>query len=80
MPDNVKKEIISLLESIPLENTDGYMHTHHIPGIINFIKNGKPDLKLWDKFILETKTHDKYRNQDFAKVFPNYADLIGYHA
>jgi organic radical activating enzyme len=80
MPDNVKKEIISLLESIPLENTDGYMHNHHIPGIINFIKNGKPDLKLWEKFILETKTHDNYRNQDFAKVFPNYADLIGYHA
>jgi organic radical activating enzyme len=78
MPDHVKDYVIPLLESIPKEHVDSYMYDHHIPGIIQYIKNGTPDIDLWYQFKRKIATHDKYRNQNFSDIFPEYAKVIGY--
>ena len=54
------------------------MHEHHIPGIINYIKNGISNPKIWKQFKDTTKTHDDYRKQNFADIYPEYAKVIGY--
>ena len=78
LPEEIKPYVINLLKNIPKEHTDHYMHEHHIPGIINYIKNGKSTPGEWNKFKQITKTHDGYRQQNFADVFPEYAKVIGY--
>jgi organic radical activating enzyme len=78
LPNEIKPYVIDLLTNIPKEYTDSYMYEHHIPGIINYIKNGIPTHGVWDKFKQVTKTHDEYRQQRFADVFPEYAKIIGF--
>jgi MoaA/NifB/PqqE/SkfB family radical SAM enzyme len=78
LPPDIKQYVVDLLESIPREHTDGYMYDYHLPGIVNFIKNGVATKGTWDKFKQVTKTHDEYRKQNFADVFPEYAKAIKY--
>jgi hypothetical protein len=78
LPEELKSYVVSLLENIPREHTDQYMHEYHIPGIINYIKNGTSDPKIWKQFMETTKTHDDYRKQNFADIYPEYAKVIGY--
>ena len=75
MPNPVKEKVIERLESIP-KHHEG-MWWHHLPGVINFIKNGTFNYDLWKLFVEKIKTHDEYRNQDFSKTFPEYAKVIG---
>jgi sulfatase maturation enzyme AslB (radical SAM superfamily) len=75
MPDDVKAKVIERLESTPRHHEN--MWQHHIPGVINFIKNGVYNEALWTEFKNKIKTHDEYRNQDFSKTFPEYAKVIG---
>jgi hypothetical protein len=77
LPENVKGQVVTRLESISKEVVDSYMYSYHIPGIINYIKQGVPAGKNWAKFIEYTKLHDQYRGQDFATVYPEYAKIIG---
>jgi MoaA/NifB/PqqE/SkfB family radical SAM enzyme len=75
MPDDVKVKVIDRLESIPKYHD--MMWYHHIPGVINFIRNGTYNQQLWNEFLTKIKTHDMYRGQDFSKTFPEYAKVIG---
>jgi MoaA/NifB/PqqE/SkfB family radical SAM enzyme len=75
MPDDVKAKVIDRLESIPRYHD--MMWYHHIPGVINFIRNGAYNQQLWNEFLTKIKTHDMYRGQDFSKTFPEYAKVIG---
>ena len=72
MPDNIKKMVIDKLNSIPNE------YSNQLPGIIKFIENGIPDQNKWDNFLNELRLTDNYRNQDYAKTFPEFAKIIGY--
>jgi hypothetical protein len=75
MPDDIKKIVIDRLNTIPKA------HTHmwrQLPGIIGFIENGTPDPAMWSKFLQEIKLHDNYRKQNYADVFPEFAEIIGY--
>ena len=78
LPDYVKTSVIERLESIPENMVDHYMFHHHLPGVINYIKQGKPNEENWKKFIEYTRTHDQYRGQDFSKVYPEYSKIIGF--
>jgi MoaA/NifB/PqqE/SkfB family radical SAM enzyme len=78
LPVAIKEYVIGILESIPKESIDGYMYEHHIPGIVNFIKNGVADPTVWERFKEKTKIHDTYREQNFADTYPEYAKVIGY--
>jgi MoaA/NifB/PqqE/SkfB family radical SAM enzyme len=78
IPTHVKEYVIPLLESIPKEHVDTYMYDYHIPGIIQFIKNGTPDETVWNQFKQKIRIHDNYRNQNFADIFPEYAKVINY--
>lgn len=78
LPADVKEYAVDILNSIPKEHVDKYMYEYHIPGIINFIKNGAAAPGVWDKFKYVTKMHDEYRKQNFARVFPEYAAFIKY--
>jgi hypothetical protein len=78
LPDNIKPYVVDILKSISQEDVDGYMYEHHIPGIINFIINGTPDPVNWEKFKQHIKTHDEYREQNFAMIYPEYAKAINY--
>jgi len=76
MPDSLKDIVVAKLETVP--DTDRYSNfKKQMPGIINFIKNGKYNAEAWQRFLDKTKVHDEYRNQDYAKYFSEYAKLIG---
>jgi sulfatase maturation enzyme AslB (radical SAM superfamily) len=77
LPEDVKGQVVTRLEAIPKEFVDSYMYSHHIPGIINYIKQGVPDSKNWEKFLEYTALHDQYRGQNFATVYPEYSKIIG---
>lgn len=73
IPKSIKEKIIAKLESI---NKD-YIHAwYQLPGIIGFIQNGTPNLKIWKTFLETIKKHDVYREQDFFKTFKEYGELI----
>jgi MoaA/NifB/PqqE/SkfB family radical SAM enzyme len=78
LPEDAKDYVVKLLQAIPKDHVDGYMYEYHLPGIVNFIKNGNADPNNWAKFNLDVKTHDEYREQDFAKVYPEYATVVKY--
>lgn len=77
LPNNVKDYVIAKLEAIPSEHVDFYMRDYHIPGIINFIKNGEHNPQNWERFKQTINVHDEYRNQKFSTMYPEYANLIG---
>ena len=77
LPEDVKLKVVERLESIPKESVDHYMYSHHIPGVINYIKQGVPKEENWKKFIEYTHSHDAYRGQKFLEVYPEYAKIIG---
>ena len=54
------------------------MYEYHLPGIVNFIKNGNANPANWIKFNQHVKAHDEYRKQNFANVYPEYAKVINY--
>ena len=74
IPEEYKDAITAKLASVPQE----YNLDYAIPGVIEFIRNGVPDPKVWQTFLANTKTHDDYREQDFGKTFSEFAQLIGY--
>jgi sulfatase maturation enzyme AslB (radical SAM superfamily) len=76
MPDDVKEKLIPKLEAI---NKDYLVWQNFLPGIINFIKVGKHDQYQWKRFKEKIKIHDQYRDQDFAKTFPEWANIIGFN-
>lgn len=73
LPDEVKKHVVAELESISKEYTNTW---HQLPGIINFIKNGKPNKHEWKKFLTTTEIHDVYRKENFANTFKEYNEVI----
>lgn len=75
MPDDVKEKVIARLERIPKHYEA--MWFHHLPGVINYIKNGIYDEVLWNRFKEKIKIHDDYRKQDFRLVYPEYAKILG---
>jgi len=75
MPDDVKKIVLDKLYAVPKE----YEHVWtQLPGIIGFIENGSYEPEHWNKFLDKLCVHDEYRTQDYAKVFPEFAKIIGY--
>jgi hypothetical protein len=77
LPENIKGKVIEKLESIPQNTVDHHMYNYHLPGVINYIKQGIPQVKNWEKFHEYTTIHDNYRGQNFSQVYPEYAKLIG---
>ena len=76
MPDEVRDVIVQRLESIPKHHET--MWHHYLPGVINFIKNGVGNKKMFNEFRHRINLHDEYRKQHFTKVFPEYAKAIGF--
>jgi len=73
LPPDVKTILIEKLEKIPAEYADTWVH---LPGIINFIKNGKFKHLTWEDFFKNVEAHDKYRGESFAEVFPEWAKIL----
>lgn len=74
IPDEHKQAIIDKIISIP----ESHQVSWYLNGIIEFLKAGKFNQFVWDKFIEHTRTHDRYRNQNYADTFPEFAKMIGY--
>jgi sulfatase maturation enzyme AslB (radical SAM superfamily) len=75
MPDHVKNLVLDKLNAVPKE----YDHIWtQLPGIIGFIENGTYEAEHWNKFLDKLCVHDQYRTQDYAKIFPEFAKIIGY--
>lgn len=72
MPDDVKKVVLDKLKSIPKE------HSNQLSGIIGFIENGTYNETHWNTLLSEIRLTDNYRNQDYSKTFPEFANIIGY--
>lgn len=75
MPEDVKGMVIEKLETLSKDYSD--IWHHYLPGIINFIKNGDYEEKVWNEFKFKIKTHDIYRKQDFTSTFPEMAKIVG---
>lgn len=78
LPDQYKSYVIEKLNGIDSTIADPWMLDYHIPGIINYIKNGQFNPINWQKFLEYTRIHDSYRGQNFASVFPEFAKVIKY--
>jgi len=74
IPDDAKEKLIAKLEST---NQQYQVWHNYLPGVINFIKNGKHDPVIWQEFKKRIVAHDTYRGQDFGKTFPEWAKIIG---
>lgn len=74
LPMYVRDKVIERLENVPKEYESVW---YQLPGIINFMKNGTYDEKIWGDFNRLIKKHDDYRKQDFASTFPEYNKVIG---
>lgn len=74
MPDDVKEKVIEKLEAVPKEYQ---VWQNYLPGVINFIKTGTHNPLHWNNFKETIKVHDKYREQDFSKTFPEFAAIVG---
>ena len=77
LPENIKLKVVERLESIPQDMVDHYMYNYHLPGVINYIKQGIPQIENWEKFLEYTKIHDDYRGQNFSQVYPEYSKIVG---
>lgn len=73
IPDGIKEKVVERLESIPKEY---YIWQNYLPGVIQFIKNGKPNIDLWKKFSREVKGTDAYRGQSLKEVYPDWYAII----
>lgn len=74
LPDYAKNKLITKLETIPKKHEDTWIH---LPGLINFIQNGKFSQSIWDQFLFRVKAHDEYRGESFAETFPEWAEILG---
>jgi organic radical activating enzyme len=77
LPEHVKIKVIERLKSISPEETDYNTYNYHLPGVINYIKQGVPYPKNWEKFLEYTKIHDEYRGQSFSQIYKEYSKIIG---
>lgn len=73
LPEPIKQNVIDRLESIPKHS---FCWKNYLPGVIQFIKDGTPDIGLWNQVLRETKWTDSYRNQSFQEIYPEYYQLI----
>jgi hypothetical protein len=73
LPKSIKDAVIKELEQVPKEMVGAW---GHIPGVINFMKNGESSSEKFKKFLEFTKVSDEYRKQDFKDVFKEYATHI----
>lgn len=73
LPNGIKEGVIEKLESIP---KDSFVWTNYLPGVIQYIKNGTPNIGLWKQAMREIKWQDTYREQSFKDVYPEYHQLI----
>lgn len=73
MPDGIKDVVIGKLEQIDKKHHQAWFH---LPGIISFIKNGIPDSEQWKKFKFMVERHDRYRQQNYAQTFLEFAEVI----
>jgi organic radical activating enzyme len=73
IPNGIKDEIISKLETIDKSYTQAW---YQLPGIIGFIKHGTPDMSNWSNFLKTVKIHDQYRKQNYFEIFPEFAEVI----
>ena len=69
MPDSIKEEVISHLETIPKEYEQLW---YQLPGIIGFIRNGTHNPDLWKTLGHLIVKHDGYREQDFKEIFRDF--------
>jgi len=75
MPENVKVQVIEKINSFPSHYQS---YWHKIPGIIGFIEGGEYNETDWNALIDSIRASDVYRNQDYAEIFPEFANIIGY--
>jgi organic radical activating enzyme len=75
LPTEIKDKIIQHINNVvPKTQHQAWMY---LDGILNFIKNGYHEPASFISLKNVTKKHDQYRGQDFNKVFPEYAKIIG---
>ena len=74
LPSHVKSKVLDKLNSIP----KSYRAWSQLPGIIGFIENGTHDEELWAECLSNIKIQDEYRKENYANVYPEFAEIIGY--
>jgi hypothetical protein len=73
LPKAAKQAITNRLVAAPVSAKN----KQEFVNIIDFMNNGKEDLSKL--MIAEIRKVDKRRNENFAQVQPEFAELIGYH-
>lgn len=74
MPEEYKDFALKCIEdNIPRSNIKAWSY---LDGIINFIKQGKYDEKIWQEFLNKIEVHDEYRKQKFDNIWPNLTKVL----
>jgi len=69
IPQTIAQEIADKLTGFKLHNLDP---------IIEAVLE-RPNLKMWDQFLVWTRMVDEYRGESFSQTFPEYASVIQKH-
>lgn len=74
MPPHIKLKVAEQMDSIQGDTVHNIKAQVH--GIRGFMTNGDFNHEQWRRFMQLVDKHDKYREQDFHKTFPEFARLI----
>lgn len=74
LPEEVKEIVKAKLLTIDTGMLDPWSPS--IDNIINFMFGNKSSPELLRTFFLKLRTHDGYRNEDYAKTFPEFHEII----
>ena len=75
-PDAIKKTICDKLEAIDKKYEQAW---RQLPGIIQFVKDGKYNDYNWKRFKQEVDIHDNYRKENYYETFKEIGLIIKNH-
>jgi hypothetical protein len=76
LPSEIKVNVLDKLNRLSDEALSYLISTNTIESITNYMMVDPDDPTAMENFLNTTKTHDRYREQDFSSVFPEYSSMI----
>ena len=76
MHPELKETVKEKLSSVKQKSWITDDAANQVDGIINFMNNDMYDEKTWSDFKRYIDVHDKYRNENYYEIFPEFGELI----
>jgi len=76
IPTEVKQKIEEKVRYGLKDAWEGWYAHYGIDNVMNFMNSKEYNIDGYDRWVKEMKEHDKYREQDFTKIFKDYAEIL----